>query len=67
MAAAPWPNLFIKSKTPDEAAYQANVYYSNSQVRPKRRFRLLRSSPLAVAVKAGDRTHGGRCALRAPD
>ena len=31
-----WTHLFITGKTPDEAAYQANIYYSNSQVRTKR-------------------------------
>jgi len=31
-----WLHLFIIGRTPDEAAYQANLYYSNSQVRTKR-------------------------------
>jgi hypothetical protein len=31
-----WVHLFITGKTPDEAAAQANVYYSNSHARPKR-------------------------------
>ena len=28
-----WTHLFITGKSPDEAAAQANIFYSNSQVR----------------------------------
>jgi hypothetical protein len=31
-----WTHAFIMGKTPDEAAAEANVYYSNSRVRTKR-------------------------------
>ena len=31
-----WTLAFIQGKAPDEAAVEANVYYSNSRVRAKR-------------------------------
>jgi hypothetical protein len=31
-----WRNLFIKSKSPDKAAAEANTFYRNSQVRATR-------------------------------
>jgi hypothetical protein len=31
-----WRNLYIKSKSPDEAAAEAETYYRNSQARGRR-------------------------------